>query len=116
MPIAIATDGGWKRPAVGPGLEAFQAGDPKAPASIAAGGPGDAAPAVSRGEPTRITLDSPAPAPTPAPVAAPVAAPPLQLSRTDLLDLIKSMVALLASLTGLVSKMLDQRGLAAPAR
>ena len=77
----------------------------------AAGGPGsDAAPLTSVGNQARIALEEPA---TPAPVAA----PPAQgaLSQKDLLQLLTALTGLLASLTNLVAKMVEQRGFAVPA-
>ncbi len=106
MPIAIAADAGWKRPTVGPGLEDFAAGDARAPGSVAAGGPTDAALPVSTGNTARIALEAPEPLePAPAPAA------PEVLRRADLLGLLAAMVGLLASMTGLVAKLFEQRGL-----
>lgn len=110
MAIAIATDGGWKRPVVGPGLEGFQAGDAKGAAQpVAAGGPADAAPLTSVGNEARIALEDPAPAP------APPAPGGGTLGRKDLLELLAALTGVLAAMTNLVAKIVEQRGLAAPA-
>ncbi|MBM3266747.1 MAG: hypothetical protein FJZ01_03775 [Candidatus Sericytochromatia bacterium] len=108
MPIAIAAEGGWKRPTIGPGLEAFAAGDARAPGVVAAGGPGDVGLQAGVGAPATITLADPAPVP-------PAPAPGGPLSEADLLKLVAAMTALLASLTGLVARLVEQRGLQ-PAR
>jgi hypothetical protein len=109
MPIAIAADGGWARPTVGPGLEDFVAGDARAPAVVAAGGPGDAAPQTSTGNTARIALEAPVPF-DPQPVPTPSPGRPIGLGREDLLKLLAAMTALLAAITGLVVKMVQQRG------
>ena len=115
MAIVAATDGGWKRPTIGPGLEEFRAGDAKAAggAIVAAGGPGDAAPRTSTGNTASIALE-----PVPLAPADPGPAPPggLKLTQAQLLDLIKSILGVLTAVTGVVAKMVEQRGVAAPAK
>lgn len=114
MAIAIATDGLWKRPVVGPGLEAFQAGDAReAAAPVAAGGPRDAAPLTSVGSTARIALEDPANPPVGAPVEPP---PPAGgIGQKDLLELLAALTGVLAALTGLVAGLVERRGLASPA-
>jgi hypothetical protein len=114
MAIVAATDGGWKRPTIGPGLEDFKAGDARAEGGVvAAGGPVDAAPRTSTGNTARIALE-------PAPLApvdpGPAPAGGLKLTQAQLLDLIKSILGVLTAVTGVVAKMVEQRGLTATAK
>ena len=100
MPIAIE---GWKKPTIGPGLEAFEAGDVKAQL-IAAGGPGgDVGLGSSIGVPSRLGLQDTPPAIAPRPV-----------SDADLLQLIKALTGILAKLTDLVGLALGGPGKGGP--
>lgn len=113
MGIAIATDGGWKRPVIGPGLEAFQAGDAKGAAvPVAAGGPRDEALPTSVGNTARIALEDPADRPGGSPVASPL--PAGGIGQKDLLELVAALTGVLAALTELVAGLVERRALASP--